>query len=354
MPGRGTNPVDEKYVTAAIAKDMRTETDDGSEEPLRLPAEVRSEDPLGHAMPASSGPSGTAGSSCTAAAPARPPASGTANGVTATRARKRWPSGGRSEPCCGRQRSWCGRASRGASKGAGPWVGGWSRCSDAHPGTSADGRRVGRAGRTAPSAPCILGRGLYSPQARCPGLRQIDAVLTRPRRSHQGERLRGDRPVVPGRLPLRPVSDAALGRGPAPRSRDNWHAAGHPPWPHRGDPRRDDRGVRADRHGRDRLREHDAAAVNRREISPWSSRVSSSDSPAFGPNGERSTAGRPEGLAVEEHVTRLREQIMPLVERFNRMGREGIEALGRARQAPSLAVERAEAINIVLVASAGG
>ena len=53
MPGRGTNPVDEKYVTAAIAKDMRTETDDESEEPLRLPAEVRSEDPLGHAMPAS-------------------------------------------------------------------------------------------------------------------------------------------------------------------------------------------------------------------------------------------------------------------------------------------------------------
>ena len=64
--------------------------------------------------------------------------------------------------------------------------------------------------------------------------------------------------------------------------------------------------------------------------------------------------GRPEGLAVEEHVTRLRDQVMPMVERFNRMGREGIEALGRARQAPSLAVERAESINIVLVASAGG
>jgi hypothetical protein len=36
-------------------------------------------------------------------------------------------------------------------------------------------------------------------------------------------------------------------------------------------------------------------------------------------------------------------------ERFNRVARERIEALGRARQAPSLAVERAEAINIVLV-----
>jgi len=65
---------------------------------------------------------------------------------------------------------------------------------------------------------------------------------------------------------------------------------------------------------------------------------------------------RPEdiqGLAVEEHVRRLCEQIMPLVERFNRMGREGLEALGRTRQAPSLAVERAKAINIVVVASRG-
>ena len=63
--------------------------------------------------------------------------------------------------------------------------------------------------------------------------------------------------------------------------------------------------------------------------------------------------GRLDGLAVEEHVQRLREQIMSLVERFNRMGREGLEALGRARQAPSMAVERAEAISIVLVDPAG-
>ena len=33
---------------------------------------------------------------------------------------------------------------------------------------------------------------------------------------------------------------------------------------------------------------------------------------------------------------------------------DGIEALSRMRQAPSLAVERAEAINIVLIASVGG
>lgn len=55
-----------------------------------------------------------------------------------------------------------------------------------------------------------------------------------------------------------------------------------------------------------------------------------------------------QGRAVEEHVRRLTEQIMPLVERFNRMGREGLEALGRLRHAPSFAVERAKAINVVL------
>jgi hypothetical protein len=64
---------------------------------------------------------------------------------------------------------------------------------------------------------------------------------------------------------------------------------------------------------------------------------------------------RPDGSNPCRHVEKNRERrverIMPLVERFNRMGREGIEALGRMRQAPSLAVERAEAINIVLVAS---
>jgi hypothetical protein len=48
-------------------------------------------------------------------------------------------------------------------------------------------------------------------------------------------------------------------------------------------------------------------------------------------------------------MVRLSEQIIPLVERFNMMGREGIEALGRARQAPSLGVERASPIEIVFV-----
>src|SRR5271169_2070421 len=63
--------------------------------------------------------------------------------------------------------------------------------------------------------------------------------------------------------------------------------------------------------------------------------------------------GRPEdiqGLAVEEHVARLRDQLLPLVERAHRPVRESIEAIGRMRQVPSMRVERAEAVNIVLLA----
>jgi hypothetical protein len=55
------------------------------------------------------------------------------------------------------------------------------------------------------------------------------------------------------------------------------------------------------------------------------------------------------GLSVDEHVARLREQLMPLIERFHNLGRDSIEAIGRMRQAPSTRVERAEVLNIVFV-----
>jgi hypothetical protein len=61
--------------------------------------------------------------------------------------------------------------------------------------------------------------------------------------------------------------------------------------------------------------------------------------------------GRPaeiKGLAVEEHVAFLRDRLLPLAERFHRMGRESIDALARMRQVPALSVERAGAITIVL------
>jgi hypothetical protein len=55
------------------------------------------------------------------------------------------------------------------------------------------------------------------------------------------------------------------------------------------------------------------------------------------------------GLAVEEHVARLRDKLLPLVEKSHRIARESIEAISRLRQAPSLSVERSEGIRIVLV-----
>jgi len=63
--------------------------------------------------------------------------------------------------------------------------------------------------------------------------------------------------------------------------------------------------------------------------------------------------GRPEnimGLAVEEHVARLRDRLLPLVERSHRMARESVEAISRLRQVPAMSVERAQAVNIRLVA----
>jgi hypothetical protein len=61
---------------------------------------------------------------------------------------------------------------------------------------------------------------------------------------------------------------------------------------------------------------------------------------------------RPEdinGLAVEDYVARLRDKLLPLVEKSHRIARESIEAISRLRQAPSLSVERSEAIGVVLV-----
>ena len=71
---------------------------------------------------------------------------------------------------------------------------------------------------------------------------------------------------------------------------------------------------------------------------------------------ENVNSGRPpeiKGLAVDEHVAKLRDSIMPLVERFHRMGRESIDALIRMRLAPAMSVERAAPVTIVLSAAAG-
>jgi hypothetical protein len=57
-----------------------------------------------------------------------------------------------------------------------------------------------------------------------------------------------------------------------------------------------------------------------------------------------------QGLAVEDHLRVLRDRLMPLVEKFHRLAREHIEAFYRLRQKPAVRVERAKAINLVLVA----
>ena len=62
---------------------------------------------------------------------------------------------------------------------------------------------------------------------------------------------------------------------------------------------------------------------------------------------------RPEdiqGLAVEEHVARLRDQLLPLVEKAQRLAREHLEAIGRMHRQPAVSIERAEAVNVVLIA----
>jgi hypothetical protein len=66
---------------------------------------------------------------------------------------------------------------------------------------------------------------------------------------------------------------------------------------------------------------------------------------------KKARGGRPEdihGLAVDEHVALLRDRLMPLIERFHRQARDGIEAIGRTRQTPAAQVERARPIELVL------
>ncbi len=61
---------------------------------------------------------------------------------------------------------------------------------------------------------------------------------------------------------------------------------------------------------------------------------------------------RPEdirGLAVDDHVARLRDDLLPLAERFHRMAEAGIEALRRQRREPSVEVERSATVAVCVV-----
>jgi hypothetical protein len=55
------------------------------------------------------------------------------------------------------------------------------------------------------------------------------------------------------------------------------------------------------------------------------------------------------GLAVEDLIATLRVRLLPLVTKSHRIARENLEPLRRMRQVPSLDVERAEAVPVVLI-----
>src|ERR1700736_3287632 len=55
------------------------------------------------------------------------------------------------------------------------------------------------------------------------------------------------------------------------------------------------------------------------------------------------------GLTVEQHLARLREDLVPLAERCGRVMREALAALEMLRAAPSSAVERSKPTRISLI-----
>jgi hypothetical protein len=59
-----------------------------------------------------------------------------------------------------------------------------------------------------------------------------------------------------------------------------------------------------------------------------------------------------QGLVVEDHLRVLRDSLVQPEEKFHRLAREHIEPMDRLRQRPAVQIERAEAINPVLVARA--
>jgi len=54
------------------------------------------------------------------------------------------------------------------------------------------------------------------------------------------------------------------------------------------------------------------------------------------------------GLTVEQHIARLREDLIPLAERCARVMREALAALEATRGAPSQAVERSKPISLFI------
>jgi hypothetical protein len=58
---------------------------------------------------------------------------------------------------------------------------------------------------------------------------------------------------------------------------------------------------------------------------------------------------RIDGLLLEEYLARLQDDMLPLVERFQRMAERHIEALNRKRNEPAAHLERLVPLSIALV-----
>jgi hypothetical protein len=58
------------------------------------------------------------------------------------------------------------------------------------------------------------------------------------------------------------------------------------------------------------------------------------------------TGGTIRGLTVEQHLARLRDELIPLAERFGRVMREALAALEMLRAVPSHAVEKSKPVKV--------
>ena len=57
------------------------------------------------------------------------------------------------------------------------------------------------------------------------------------------------------------------------------------------------------------------------------------------------------GFEAEEHIERIRERLIPLVDQLNRTVRDNLKALHGSGASPSMKVEKADTVNVVLVHS---
>src|SRR5271156_1869393 len=187
----------------------------------------------------------------------------------------------------------------------------------------------------------MAGSGVPAPSLRRPGQRRQHVPIAS---TAVARRVGGGSPQGGGGLPIRHGANRPARRVWAARSGDGGHADCDPPRSVRGDERLVRERTGADRYGVVAY----ANAMRLQAMIGNTALIIESEmfgQPTLRAKWKNEYGGRPEdiqGLAVEEHVARLRDQLLPLVERAQRAARESIEAIGHMRQVPSMRVERAE------------